>query len=148
MFWELIAAVFAGLAGAGIALSLRLVIKRLPKWIVPACAGLAMLGFVVYSEYSWYDHTVARLPSGVVVVATVPHTAFYKPWSYVRPQILQFVALDTASVTSHSDNTKRATLYFIERRMPTRPLAITVDCANPKLGFSDEMNANILQICH
>ncbi len=147
MFWELIATLSAGFGAAGIALILRLLIKPLPKWVIPFFAGLGMLVFVVYSEYSWYRQTVLRLPDGVVVVASVPHTAFYKPWSYVRPQILQFVALDKNSIVTQDGSTKLANLYFFERRMKTQMLTIKVDCNNPKLDFSDEMNANILQIC-
>jgi len=69
MFWELIATVFAGLGGAGIALLLRKLTKQsTPKWLVPVFAGGAMLGFQIQGEYDWYDHQASLLPEGVVVV--------------------------------------------------------------------------------
>ncbi len=145
MLWEFIAVLAAGFAGAGIALSLRFLIKRLPKWIVPVAAGLAMLGFAIYSEYSWYSHTASRLPEGTVVVATVPHTAFYKPWSYVQPQILQFVALDTKSIKTLDEDNKQVTLYFFERRMKAQPLAVTLNCRQPSLQFDQQMQDNIIE---
>lgn len=128
MLWELIAAAFAGLSGAGIAMGLRFVIKRLPKWIIPVMAGVCMLTFTIYSEYSWYNHTKNRLPDHSVVVHTVPHTAFYKPWSYAYPQILQFVVLDKRSIKPIGDGQYQALLYFFERRFKTEPLAVTINC--------------------
>ncbi|MHB1371312.1 MAG: hypothetical protein ACYCW7_14085, partial [Pseudomonadaceae bacterium] len=63
MFWHLIAAVAAALAGAGIALVLRsLSGKRLPAWIIPVFAGLGMFGYTIYYEYTWFETSQARLP--------------------------------------------------------------------------------------
>lgn len=139
MFWELIAVAFAGLSGAGIAMGLRFLVKRLPKWLIPALAGLCMLGFSIYSEYSWYAHTASRLPEGSVVISEVPHTAFYKPWSYVKPQVLQFVVLDKNSVKSIDDNQKQILLYFFERRHKAQTLPAIIDCqmGKHKLAGSD-----------
>ena len=103
-----------------------------------------MMAFIVYSEYNWYPHTSARLPEGTVVVATVPQTALYKPWSYVRPQILQFVTLDTANVKTSADGKKLATLYFFERRMQAQVMAIEVDCTNPQLGLDAELQQKVV----
>lgn len=64
MFWELIATFIAGLGASGIVLSLRLIFKKIPKWLVPAAAGLGMIGFGVFNEYDWYRHTSTRLPGG------------------------------------------------------------------------------------
>lgn len=155
MIWELIAVAFAGLSGAGIAMGLRFLIKRLPKWIIPTFAGICMLGFTIYSEYSWYPHTVSRLPAGSVVVSEVPHQAFYKPWSYIKPQVLQFVVLDTKSTQNLNEQEKQVMLYFFERRMKAQTLAMVVHCQMVKqryMGEQDwhqtEMTANIIkQVC-
>ena len=85
MLWEWLATVFAGLGAAGVMLSLRFFIKRLPKWSIPASAGLGMIVFQVYSEYTWFEHTKSLLPATAVVVAEVAETAPYKPWSYYYP---------------------------------------------------------------
>ncbi|MDO5638609.1 MAG: hypothetical protein Q4G28_01940 [Neisseria sp.] len=132
MIWEFIAIISAGLGAAGIALLLRIFFKRLPKWLVPAAAGIGMIGFQVYSEYNWYGHTRSLLPASAVVVAEVPQTAFYKPWSYVKPQILKFIAVDTAKTTpvGNSDNILQTNLYFFERRMSAHTLPVLVDCQN------------------
>ena len=61
---------------AGIMMMIRLFIKKLPKWLVPAAAGLGMIGFQVYSEYTWFSHTRSLLPESAVVVAEVRKTRF------------------------------------------------------------------------
>lgn len=129
MFWELIATILAGFMAAGVALSFRLLFKKLPRWIVPAAAGLGMLGFQIYSEYTWFEHTKSRLPDGVSVVATHADPAFYKPWSYFRAPILHFVAVEPSD-NAEAGNIKRANLYFFERRMAAHHAPILVDCQN------------------
>jgi hypothetical protein len=54
MIWELLATIFAGLGAAGLVMAFRAIFKKLPKWLIPAGAGLGMLFFQVYNEYSWY----------------------------------------------------------------------------------------------
>lgn len=148
MFWEIIATVFAGFLLAGLVLPIRLFFKKVPKWIVPAAAGLGMIGFQVYSEYTWADNTIAKLPDSTIVVAKVPSSTWFRPWSYVAPQTFQFVALDTESITSNPSNPKikQANLYFFERRNIAYPLGISVDCQQPKLQFNDVTNTQIIQV--
>lgn len=45
MIWELLATIFAGLGAAGLVMAFRAVFKKLPKWLIPAGAGLGMLFF-------------------------------------------------------------------------------------------------------
>src|SRR5690606_22292277 len=83
MFFELIAAVVAGVAVAGIAMGLRWISRGfLPKWIVPAAAGLGMLSFAIWSEYSWFERNVATQPTGVIVAWNNEQRSFLRPWSY------------------------------------------------------------------
>ena len=63
MLFELIAAVVTGVALAGVAMLLRWLSRGLlPKWIVPTMAGLGMLGYSIWSEYSWFDRMNLALP--------------------------------------------------------------------------------------
>lgn len=132
MLWEMIATVSAGFGAAGLALILRMLCHKLPKWLIPAAAGLGMLAFQIFSEYTWYGHTRSLMPSESKVVAEIPEKAFYKPWSYVKPQILKFVAVDTANILTvdQEKNIRRANLYFFERRMSVRTLPVWIDCRN------------------
>ena len=112
MFWELIATILAGFMAAGVALSFRLLFKKLPRWIVPAAAGLGMLGFQIYSEYTWFEHTKSRLPDGVSVVATHADPAFYKPWSYFRAPILHFVQLSLVITPKLATSSVRICIFL------------------------------------
>ena len=131
MLWELIATVFAGIGGAGIALLLRKLSKQTaPKWLVPVFAGVAMLGFQVQGEYDWYEHQTSLLPQGVVVVKTIQEEAPWRPWSYVFPQTMRFIAADVAnSATNKIDsNLILVDLYFFERRQTAKRVPQIIDC--------------------
>ncbi|MCB5162452.1 hypothetical protein [Marinomonas algarum] len=131
MFWELIATVFAGIGGAGIALMLRKITKQsAPKWLVPVFAGGAMLGFQVHGEYDWYDHQTSLLPEGVVVVKTVQEEAPWRPWSYVFPQTMRFIAadIDNSARNKIDTNLVLVDLYFFERRHMAKRVPQIIDC--------------------
>ena len=129
MVWEWIATIFAGLGGAGIVLLFRVFFKKIPKWMIPVSAGLGMMVFQVYSEYTWYSHTRSLLPPETVVVAEIAQTAPYKPWSYYRPQILKFVAVDTHKVLPLKEGrVVQVNLYFFERRMSANTWPVLIDC--------------------
>lgn len=128
MLWEFLATLFAGLGAAGVVLIAKTLLRgRMPKWALPAAAGLGMLGFQVYSEYTWFAHTRAQLPQGARVVAEVPSRAWYKPWSYAVPQVLQFVAADTQNIAVENES-RRVNLYFFERRMSAKVHSVRVNC--------------------
>ena len=132
MFWELIATIFAGIGGAGIALLIRKLTRQMaPKWLVPAFAGMAMLGFQIQGEYDWYDHQTGLLPKGVVVVKTVQEEAPWRPWSYVFPQTLRFMAADVRNAAQNKidPNLILVDLYFFERRHMAKRVPQIVDCA-------------------
>jgi hypothetical protein len=132
MFLELIATVFAGIAVAGITLMLnKLTGARLPRWVTPVAAGLAMIGFTVSMEYSWFSRTATNLPEGVVVAQTVEKRSFYQPWTYVAPYVQRFVAVDQASLRSNPDvpGQRMADLYFFGRWAPVQKVPVLVDCA-------------------
>lgn len=131
MFWELIATIFAGIGGAGIALLIRKLTRQMaPKWLVPAFAGMAMLGFQIQGEYDWYDHQTSLLPSGVVVVKAVEEKAPWRPWSYAFPQTLRFMAADVRNAAQNKidPNLILVDLYFFERRSVARRVPQIVDC--------------------
>jgi len=99
MIWHLVAAISAALAGAGIALILRnLSRNRLPKWIIPAFAGLGMLGYTIHYEYTWFETKKARLPEGSIVVSSEAGHMLWRPWTLTFPMPLAYTVLDGANV--------------------------------------------------
>lgn len=148
MFWEIIATILAGFVFAGLALSARLIFKKIPKWIIPAMAGLGMITYQIVTEYTWFSHTTSNLPEGSVVVASVPKTTFFRPWSYIKPQIFQFVVLDSTHIApTKIDGIYQARLYFFERRLPAQELLTVFDCYNARQAhIFNEQNPNLNQL--
>jgi hypothetical protein len=82
MFWALLTALVAGVAGAGIGLGLRTLTRnRLPKGIIPICAGLAMIVATVGTEYGWYPNVVRTMAPDLVIISQREQQAWYQPWT-------------------------------------------------------------------
>lgn len=118
---------------AGIALLARkLTRQRLPGWIVPAAAGLGMIGYAIWSEYSWYPRSLAGLPPGVQVLRDDPGPAGLRPWTLAVPVTLSFVALDLRAGAQHPANPalRMVPVYGFARWSPVEDFAMVFDCAN------------------
>ena len=152
MIWHLIAAVFAGLAAAGIGLILRTLSgKRLPKWIVPVFGGLGMLGYQVQVEYSWFEHKQAQLPATTTVRSSDTSTAVWRPWTFAIPMTTKFSVIDSENIRLSEQNGARLAefiLYQFERHYTdiiiTQPYLL--NCENRELVPLDkETRAPILE---
>lgn len=118
MFWNLLATIFCGLGAAGFALGIRAITaKRAPKWLIPVFAGLGMLGFLVYSEYTWFEHKKSLLPEEAIVVDTEQEGIYFRPWTFVFPYVTAFSAVDVNSISNDTpnENILRFTLYRFEQ---------------------------------
>lgn len=131
MAFELIAAISAGVALAGLALLLRVLTRRrLPAWIVPVAAASGMLGFAVWSEYSWYSRSVAALPEGVIVVRVQEESAVWRPWTYLRPVVTRFSVVDTRTSRTNADAPGQVltTVLLFGRWRPAASVPVLFDC--------------------
>lgn len=132
MFFELIAVLVVGVAVAGVAMSLRFISRqRLPKWIVPAFAGLGMLSYAIWSEYSWFSRVTADLPPEVVVAWHNEDTAFWRPWSYYRPVINRFTAVDKRTAARHPNFPQQVMVDIVlaARWQQSARIKVVFDCA-------------------
>ncbi|MEM9393942.1 MAG: hypothetical protein AAGA38_08795 [Pseudomonadota bacterium] len=135
MFLELVATFVIGFGAAGLILILNWISgRRLPRALLPIGAGLAMIGFTIWSEYNWYPRTLAQLPEGVEVLITNDKTAFYQPWSYLRPYVDRFAAVDVARALRNEDvpGLVIVPILFLERWAPGNEVPIVVDCAGSR----------------
>ncbi|WP_298559071.1 hypothetical protein [uncultured Aliiroseovarius sp.] len=131
MFFEMVATLVSGFAGAGVVLLLNKISGgRLPKWAMPVGAGLAMISTTIANEYAWYDRTHATLPEGMVVVHTVEKQTFYRPWTYVKPFTERFIALDEPSVRTHDarPSMRMVDVYFLGRWSAPEKMVMLADC--------------------
>jgi len=133
MIFELIAAFVAGLAVAGIAMAIRWLSRGLlPKWIVPAAAGLGMLSYAIWSEYSWFSRATNAMPAGIEVAWLNEDHAFWRPWSYYQPVIDRFTAVDTRSAQRHPNQPGQVMIDVIlaaRWQLPTQ-IRVLFDCTN------------------
>lgn len=132
MFFELIGTIVAGATAALLVWAINRTLKdRLPKWLIPAAAGAAMLAATISSEYSWYARTVATMPEGIVVAQTIEETALYRPWTYTAPFISRYVAVDQVSTRTHPDqpDQRLVDLVFYGRWTRTAKVPMLFDCA-------------------
>lgn len=135
MVLEILAAVIAAFAMAGVALALRkLSRQRLPSWIVPTAAGLGMIGYAIWSEYSWYPRSLAELPPGVQVLRDEAGPSGLRPWTLAFPVTLSFVALDLRASTQHPADPalRMLPVYIFARWQPAQDVAMVFDCANDR----------------
>ncbi|MBB93302.1 MAG: hypothetical protein CML68_01655 [Rhodobacteraceae bacterium] len=130
MFMELIATFCAGIGAAGLMMAIGLAWKAMPRWLIPAMGGLAMICFTVWSEYSWGDRTIEGLPEGVQTVETRSDTYPWKPWTYAFPQVTRVLAVDTSNVQTKDEapGVKLVDLYLFARWRATATIAQLIDC--------------------
>lgn len=131
MFFELIATFVVGLGTAGLAMLARKVSRgRLPQWLAPSLAGLAMIGFVVWSEYTWYGRTAETLPEGLEIAWENETQGLYRPWTYLAPITDRFLAVDLAAARTHPDHPdqRMVDLYLFGRWAPLRQVRVVMDC--------------------
>ncbi|QLF94406.1 hypothetical protein HW090_14885 [Pseudomonas sp. ABC1] len=116
MIWHLVALFSAGLGAAGIALLLRMVTrKKLPKWFVPAFAGIGMLSYQIYYEYSWIDHKRTQLPDGASIVRTEQVPSIWRPWTFAIPMTTGFTVVDTAKMVRTEQEGQLLAQFFLYR---------------------------------
>ena len=130
MIMELMATFCAGIGMAGATLLLGLVWKSMPRWLIPAAGGLAMIGFTIWSEYSWGGRTIDGLPEGLQTVETRADTYPWKPWTYAFPQTTRVLAVDTSSVQTNAEapGVMLVDLYVFARWRATATIPQLIDC--------------------
>lgn len=135
MFLELVATFVIGFGAAGLIMIANWISgRRLPRALLPVGAGLAMIGFTIWSEYNWYPRTQSQLPEDVIVLVTNEKTAIYQPWSYLKPYVDRFSAADMGRALRNENVPDQVIvpLVFMGRWAPGSEVPVLVDCAESK----------------
>lgn len=131
MLMELIAAIALGVGVGGIIVLMRgLIGGRVPRFLVPAAAALAMFGFAIWSDYSWFGRTASGLPEDIVVVNTVRERSSWRPWTWAWPQVTRFTAVNAGGARRNEKipGQVMADVYLIARYAQPVTLPQIVDC--------------------
>lgn len=147
MIFNLIAVVVLGVAAAA---SIMMVFKMMgrppPKWLLPIGAGVAMFGFVLYNDYTWYPRTAGALPDHVAVAGTYTQTHPLQPWTYLVAPVNRFAVVDRQRVvpSPQHEDLVLAEVSMVSRFMPTGSATFLIDCDEPRradatqvTGFDD-----------
>ena len=132
MIFEFAAAVAMGFAAAGIVLAINWTTGGLlPRFATPAAAGLAMIAFGAWSEYSWFDRQRASLPEGMAVVLAKADASPLRPWTYLSPYVTRFAVVDQAGAQTNAEQPGLllTSVYLFARYTPTRRVPVLIDCS-------------------
>jgi len=129
----LLGAISLGLGAAGVTMgAFRLIGRRAPRWAAPLAAGVVMFSFYVWMEYTWFPRLANQLSERIVVVETHARSAWWQPWSLLRPQIVRFTAIDGAAAEPVGDGLARVELWLVDRYTGSRRVTQLYDCAAPR----------------
>jgi hypothetical protein len=131
MALELIAALIAAATLGLLVWALRRWLPAMPKWSVPLAAAVGLIGFTIWSEYSWFDRVSGELPPELEVVVVEDEPMVLRPWTFLAPIKMRFVALDHRKTLAHPEvaDLRLVTLYSFARWKPVDEGLMAVDCA-------------------
>ncbi len=135
MLIHLLATFSAGICAAGVILLFyRVRGRKSPRYLAPLAAGLAMIAYNLWDEYSWAPRTIASLPEQIEVVETFGTSAFWKPWTYLVPQVDRFSSIDRSKLRRNQElpGYVLAEVILVARRGPTVVTQQLFDCPNAK----------------
>lgn len=146
MAWDIIGMIAVGIGMAAVVYAASHTLRKagiwLPRWIMPAGIGLAMLGFTVWNEYSWYSRVIDQLPASVEVIETGTGGKAWRPWAFVVPMVTRFAAIDRAGMVDDGQGVRRGQILFVERWQPTRYVTLDIDCDGARLRAVADQRAS------
>lgn len=131
MFFELLAAVIAGIGAAGVAVGIRKLSKgAIPGFAIPIAAGLGMLSAAIWSEYDWYPHQVDTLGDEFAVAATFAEPSPFRPWTYLRPFVSRFMAVHIGGAQRNQNAPGQVIVDVVlfQRYAPQHTAPVLIDC--------------------
>lgn len=138
MYVFIFTTVVVGFAAAGVVMLLfRLWGRKAPKYLIPFVAALAMFGYMIWDEYSWFERYEARLPQTVMIVETFADENVFAPWTLINAPINRFTAVDGEKLVENPNNPdeKRVTTLLLRKGGETLALTHLVDCAKGQRGY-------------
>ncbi len=130
--WDLIGTLPVGGGAAALLYALmhaaRAAGRRLPRWLLPAGIGLAMIGFATWNEYSWAARVKAQLPDRVAVIAEGSSRGALRPWTYLAAPTARLALIDRAALTDDGQGAQIAQVMLVERWKRSVTIEQGVDC--------------------
>ncbi|NHF72198.1 hypothetical protein [Paracoccus xiamenensis] len=135
--WDLIGTLAVGGGAAAVLYALMHAMRAaghsLPRWLLPAGIGLAMIGFATWNEYSWAARVKAQLPERVAVVAEGSARSPLRPWTYLAAPTARLALIDRGALKDDGQGTRIAPVTLVERWKRSVTVEQGVDCAGGRL---------------
>lgn len=131
MILDFVGALATGLGLMGVMLLLnRISGKRMGRWVFPASVAVGMIGYTVWSEYTWATRTLEGQPQLRLAVEAGEATVF-RPWTYLIPQTTRMITLDLSQTRVHPAQPDQVLthLVLLARWQPVRVVTVVFDCA-------------------
>lgn len=138
MYVFIFTTVVVGFASAGVVMLLfRLWGRKAPKYVVPFVAAIAMFGYMIWDEYTWFDRYEARLPQTINVIQTFTDENVFAPWTLINAPVNRFTAIDLDKVITNPDapEEKRVTTLLLKKGGETLALTHLIDCSQGRRGY-------------
>lgn len=131
MLLTFIGAISVAVLAACVAFIVRRVTGVSARWLIPASAGVAMLAFTIWNDYSWFSRIVEGLPEDVVVAETYEQSFVLQPWTLAVPAVNRFQAVDLSrrQFSDAQPDVVRAVVYLMARYQPAFETIQIFDCA-------------------
>ncbi|TKW67016.1 MAG: hypothetical protein DI616_08060 [Paracoccus denitrificans] len=105
--------------------------RPIPRWVLPAGIGLAMIGYATWNEYSWAGRVKDQLPDRVQVISEGRVQSPLRPWTYLAAPVGRLALIDPDAVRS-DDGGVDATIVpiiLVERWKRSVTVEQGVNCA-------------------
>lgn len=134
---EVLGVVAVGIGSAAVLFAALHALRKagvvLPRWLMPAGIGAAMILYSVWNDYAWYDRAVGRLPDGAQVLLVGHDKQPWAPWTYLAPVAVRFAALDPATISGGDQDIRHGQIMLVERRGQTLVVPQDFDCASGRI---------------
>lgn len=102
----------------------------LPKFLLPALAGIALLSFNAYMRYTWGDRTAEAFPPEVVVLKEYRHSNLFEPWTYLIPRVSHLIAADTTQTMTNPEHPEiiMGATVMMQEHQNTLNMTVLVNC--------------------
>lgn len=108
--------------------------RRAPRYLIPLIIGAGILGYTIWSEYSWATRTQAALPSEIIVIDRLTYRSPLQPWTYIVPRVNRLIAIDRANLRRNErlPGAVLVDVLLFERLLPTKRVVQVIDCTNAR----------------
>ncbi|WP_366653865.1 hypothetical protein [Fodinicurvata sp. EGI_FJ10296] len=135
MLLTILSTVSIGIVAAILVIAFRrMVAKPTAGWLPIIGAGIAMLVFHVWTDYTWFRSVARTLPASVIVVETATGASPFEPWTLIAPPVKRFAAVDRATIVRPADSPSLAVVdVMLVQRFGSMVLQRQIyDCVNPQ----------------